>query len=630
MYVFRDGRQAVSGPILKAQLADALRAVPVSASQARGGSDQLIEALLRAGELECALADAQHSGEEQLACVTDGLAAHLVGDPVAPAPATLLAWLPSSVPATVHVSPPEGFAYYALHPCEMADLAAEAPSRSHHAFVVGVRTIGVTLSAVVAAQLRKSGKHVRRLTVRPGGHPYDRRTEFSDEQKRVICQYRNAGADFLVVDEGPGMSGSSFLSVADALVAARVSRDRITLLCSREPDVSQLRAANAQQRWPQHRALHVRPNSFLPENAKIYIGAGLWREHLLPPGAEWPATWLHMERLKFLSPDKRTLYKFEGFGRYGRAVQERARVLQDSGFGPECVTSEYGFGVYPIAEGRTLTAADLSENVLLRIADYCAMRAKTFHAVDGHAPEKMEEMARFNFHEEFGREVHLRDGALASDSPIIADGHMQPHEWFQTSDGRILKLDGTEHGDDHFFPGPTDVAWDLAGAIVEWNMDAAMQEAFLREYRHALGSDDLTGVSAGRNNGNGAHHRANADVTRTNDELTERVSNYVLAYSSFRMGYCKMAAEAVRGSGEEHRLWAAYERYRDYLAALALRKPEAALQKAAAIRTDSAHVRVADDRAEIAARDKGGHDREERKTPAIGILDGPSPEPLAA
>jgi hypothetical protein len=579
MYVFRDGRQAVSGLALRSQLADALRAVPVSAgSQEDTGNNALIEALLRAGELECALADAQHPGEEQLACITDGLAANLVGERTAPSPVSLLAHLPAGVPQTLHISPPEGFAYYALHPRDMAILAAEAPSRAYHVAVVGVRTIGVTLSAVVAAELRKRGKHARRITVRPDGHPYDRRAVFSDEQKRFLCQYRNANADFLIADEGPGMSGSSFLSVADALVANRVSRDRITLLCSRQPDISQLRARDAQERWPQHRALHVSPNSFLPAGARIYVGAGLWREHLLPRGADWPESWLQMERLKFLAPDKRTLFKFEGFGRYGRAVHERVQQLHRSGFGPDCGTPESGFGVYPLSAGRLLRKEDLSRELLPQIARYCAMRASDLRSSDGHSSHQLEQMARFNAQQEFGAEVgraiEIPDGALASEAPIVPDARMQPHEWLVTEDGRILKLDGAEHGDDHFFPGPTDIAWDLAGAIIEWQMNSEAQDMLLREYRRASG-----------------------------DHAQVRIGPYLMAYTSFRMGYCKMAAEAVRGSGEEHRLIRAYQRYREQLARLL--QPRQAVVQTTGVATDD--------------------------TPALGILEGgASPEPLAA
>jgi hypothetical protein len=175
--------------------------------------------------------------------------------------------------------------------------------------------------------------------------------------------------------------------------------------------------------------------------------------------------------------------------------------------------------------------------------------------------------------------MHLPAGVLRSEAPIIADGRMQPHEWLLTESGRVLKLDGAEHGDDHFFPGPTDIAWDLAGAIVEWQMDAETQQAFLRAYRRASG-----------------------------DDAEQRVTSYLLAYTSFRMGYCKMAAEAMQGSEEEHRLLAAYARYREQLALLVHAMPEKSTVTSAAA--------------------SGGAHADE--TLSVGMPDGASAEPMAA
>ena len=64
---------------------------------------------------------------------------------------------------------------------------------------------------------------------------------------------------------------------------------------------------------------------------------------------------------------------------------------------------------------------------------------------------------------------------------------MMPYEWIAAPGAPPLKLDATAHGDDHLFPGPVDVAWDLAGAIVEWRMSASARRIFLDGYRHASG-----------------------------------------------------------------------------------------------------------------------------------------------
>jgi len=97
--------------------------------------------------------------------------------------------------------------------------------------VVGIRTIGTTLSAVVGrcALPSRGGTPIAGRCV-PGGEavtiaPCIWKTRQRDHV-RVACPTRG-GAAFMVVDEGPGMSGSSFLSVGESLVAggrARVAR----------------------------------------------------------------------------------------------------------------------------------------------------------------------------------------------------------------------------------------------------------------------------------------------------------------------------------------------------------------------------------------------------------------------
>ena len=114
---------------------------------------------------------------------------------------------------------------------------------------------------------------------------------------------------------------------------------------------------------------------------------------------------------------------------------------------------------------------------------------------------------------------------LRLERPVIADGRMQPHEWLLSTESKVLKADSGSHGDDHFFPGPTDIAWDLAGAIVEWKMDDQQAAEFLNIYRHASGDD------------------ANA-----------RIDGFMRAYAVFRLAYCLMAANAMQGSDEHLRL----------------------------------------------------------------------------
>jgi hypothetical protein len=138
-------------------------------------------------------------------------------------------------------------------------------------------------------------------------------------------------------------------------------------------------------------------------------------------------------------------------------------------------------------------------------------------------------MAEHNL-SQFGADIHVN---LQLQRPVLADGRMQPHEWILGEDGSMLKTDSGGHGDDHFFPGPTDIAWDLAGAIVEWRMKPALALEFLEHYRKASGDDPRA-----------------------------RIDDFIRAYSVFRWAYCKMAANAMQGTPEQERLEAAAENYR--------------------------------------------------------------------
>jgi hypothetical protein len=533
MYVFRDGRRFVCGRALLDGLASAVQAVAASPDSRK----PLLNALLRAGELECALTDIESPHAVHLSHITDLLAARLVGleTPSARPPSELEQILGKvEVPPELKISPPEGFAYYALHPLDYADLADRLCIPSGFAAVIGVRSIGTTLSAVVTAALRRRGVRADRITVRPAGHPYDRRTQFTPEQLQWIARHRSHSAEFIATDEGPGMSGSSFLSVGDALLGAGVERSRILFLCSREPDPGDLRAPDAAERWPAFRSLHASPNRHLPVGAKLYIGAGEWRRNVFALETHWPASWIHMERLKFLTADRKLLYKFEGFGRFGAEVHERARLLGEAGFSPAPHDYIEGFGCYPLLEAHPLMAGAAWSEILERMADYCAFRSFEFHASGDLPARELEEMVRFNLQEEFGAEPQVDTSVFYTDRPIIADGRMLPHEWLRANNGRLYKVDGTTHGDDHFFPGPTDIAWDLAGAIIEWDLEPEAANYLVERYRRATGDDPRA-----------------------------RLPAFLLAYGVFRMAYCKMAAAALRGTAEQARLHRAYQRYRE-------------------------------------------------------------------
>ena len=490
--------------------------------------EAVLAALISAGELECALADANSADAARAGGITDMLAARLVNPRCEPPSHNLLSLLPQwPVPEVVQLTTPEGFAYYALHPLDFVAAARRIP-RSTFAAVVGVRSIGTTLSAAVAAALAAEHTWAERISVRPYGDPYNRQTTFGDEQLRWIAAQRARRAEFVVVDEGPGLSGSSLLSVGDALVGAGVPRASITILCSRDPDPHSLVARDAAARWPSFRVVAASERTCVPAET-VDVGGGQWRRLWFPDPAEQPPSWTHMERMKLLSTDGRWLHKFQGLGRYGQEVCQRDRLLAAAGFGVAPAEVSAGFARYPVVSFEPLRARELSAEVLRRMAEYCAFRSLAFPAeIEG---ERLEDMVRHNVRVEFGVELDLPAECFVPEHPVLVDGRMLPHEWVRGRD-TIVKTDASTHGNDHFFPGPADIAWDLAGAMVEWEMDEAASATLLREFERASG-----------------------------DAAQPRVPAYLLAYSVFRACYCKMAAHALRGSEEADRLLRAAERY---------------------------------------------------------------------
>jgi hypothetical protein len=528
-YIFREGKSPVRSSELLDGLNSALLAFADVASENKRTA--LLDLLIRAGELEGALLDASCSHAAAMATIADAVALSLVSRHSLCLEDLSAHACVIKAPEQLTVTPPEGFAYYALHPLDFADLAKSVASSGQYAAVIGIRSIGTTLSAVVQAALHAEGVCAQRTTVRPTGHPYDRRTEFSPEQLRWIRAMQSHRAEFFVVDEGPGMSGSSFLSVGDALLSAGVPRQRIVFLCSRDPYPPSLTAPNAAERWPAYRSYCTRSTRHLPKGADEFVAGGIWRAHVYDDPQQWPASWLQMERLKFFSSAGDAVYKFEGHGRFGKAVHARSIRVAEGGFGPLPLRFEEGFSVYPRLGGKPLNKQCASPGVLEHLARYCCFRAQNMLA-ESSANAELEKMLFFNVKQEFGIDLATGDSELRVVKLVIADGRMSPHKWFDVN-GALLKVDSSIHGDDHFFPGPTDIAWDLAGVIVEWDLDARKAAFFLDCYQRESG-----------------------------DNPQRRLPAYLLAYSIFRMAFCKMASASMEGSEEEPRLLRDYHYYR--------------------------------------------------------------------
>ena len=430
--------------------------------------DDWLTLLLRAGELECALCDAGASPQdsEHAARLTDLFAEAALridshaeqSDVHRPITDALLLIDGISYSGAVSVGVQEGFAYYALHPLDYADRIAKLEESWQSACVIGIRSIGTTLSAVAAARLRERGSVADRFTVRPTGHPYDRECVFSESQHARIAAALATGSELLICDEGPGRSGSSLLSVAEALERAGAPRSRILILCSHQPDIHHLCAPDAARRWSRFRSIHTGMTRRLPNDAATYPGIGEWRRKIHSSDTDLPASWPQFERLTYLSDDGQSVQTFEGHGPYGQAVRERNQKLSDAGYGLPYRTDDAGFGRHRVVAGTIARVEDLTPALLTRMAEYCAWRAHQFAVTEVDSSE-LEIMARVNFEREFGHAPG--EIQLPVVRPAICDNRMMPHAWLKAATGDWLKLDAATRGDDHFFPGACDIAWDL-------------------------------------------------------------------------------------------------------------------------------------------------------------------------
>jgi hypothetical protein len=527
MLVYRNPSRQLSGRAIQRDLLASIHRLerdPIG--------DCAIEALLRAGELECALADLRHPSEHTAAYVTDAMASQVLVDNGRSLQGMEQTLRKLDVPERLLLRTPCGFAFDGLDPRRYATLAPALPLRPVPVALIGIRSIGTTLGAILGEALRLRGHSVERITVRPTGHPWAREVRMEPAEAAWIANMLARDAEFLVVDEGPYASGSKFLAVAEDLERAGVPRRSIALCTSRTVDPTRLLAKSAAERWPRYRSYAA---DAWRAGADEDLSAGAWRKAVYgEDAAAWPACWTELERIKRRSADGQWLDKFEGFAPYRDEPFERACRLAQAGYAPAPTWLGHGFVRYPWLVGKPMRATDLDAQTLREIARYCAHRARAFRA-NATDTVGLERMVQMNVEEVLGVDVGER-GKLMVERAVVPDARMQPHEWLSSPDRKLTKTDGHAHGDGVLLPGPTDICWDLAGAIVEWNMNPEQREQFVRDYS-----------------------------TLSGDRPELRLPGFVLAYCAQRVGET-FAAACSSQLQERERLRTACERYRGMIA----------------------------------------------------------------
>lgn len=276
------------------------------------------------------------------------------------------------------------------------------------------------------------------------------------------------------------------------------------------------------------------------------LGGGVWRGAAYPDERQWPAAFPAFERAKYRAvraDGSAVLWKFEGLA--GGAEEGAARMaeLARRGWTLAPLDCALGFVARSWVEAAPLCREDRDPALLRRIGRYIAEAAlPAVQVVEQRAGlERLREMLYWNVREALGVAAAERASAyrgLAPEYPwpSYGDGRLGPEEWLRRPDGRLLKVDGVGHRNDHTAVGAQPVAWDLAGAMVEWDLDDGAARPLLETFAKAGGEPPP--VSA--------------------------LSFYRLAYAAFRLGQCVMCA-GMADSAERRRLEAAGGFYRSQL-----------------------------------------------------------------
>jgi len=369
---------------------------------------------------------------------------------------------------------PEGFAFYRLFPDQYCASVVRYLRQHRHSadcvHVIGLRSIGTTLSAIVAAVLRAAGRAYRRYTVRPNGHPFARSLELST---------RFAPGDLaFVVDEGPGLSGSSFHAVHEALRRARVEDARQVFFCGHDSGPGPMASPSVRAFWchAKRYAASVEEPSFshngsltatLAAEVGVAFGSsvtelidcssGRWRAYAYQDLADWPPSYSPFERPKWLarlSDERSVLLKF-----YGQVL------LADSD----------GVQISDAAAARAIGAEDVEAR---RIHGYVARpwRAGRLLRLADKSPSIIDSLGAFLGARHWRR---LSPTMSAADGCYGCSGQLAPQEWIFDAAGELHKLPESLQGYDHTAIDAQPLGWDLAGAIVEWELSRAEAERLL-------------------------------------------------------------------------------------------------------------------------------------------------------
>lgn len=574
MIVYRDQRTRAEPRHLLSDLRSGMLRLETAAHPVH---DAAAELLIRLGTLESAVADtifADADGIHPIACrfrEASTALGHVVWHTWRGQPEAAVRWCRQcsaslayleiqSLPPTVEMRTPEGYAHYAVYP----ETYLEAARRCHaelgvfDAVCLGLRTIGCSLAAVAAAALEELGCRVVSHTLRPRGHPFHRSPILTPELGATFAAKHNAR--FLVIDEGPGISGSSLGGTAELLHGLGIRDDRILLFPSWPCDGTALQSSIARAHWPRHQQFIASFDEVWVESGRLTDGlpagrlrdysAGAWRGDLYSDQTQHPPVHPQHERRKYLldsgasrvSAGARWL-SFSGLGGRAATSLHRARRLAENGFVPPPESIVHGFLVRRFVQGAPTSADQVDRSLLETVASYLAHLSLEHRAEPSVSEASLRHMTTINVAEGLGEEwLERLQAILPTESeawyerPVALDGRMLPHEWIRTRSG-YLKTDALDHHDDHFFPGCQDVAWDVAAACLEFDLHGTKRHRLVERYRD-LSRDQTIGA---------------------------RLRHHAVSYLAFRLGYTTLASATLGETADGGRFAADARRYRRLL-----------------------------------------------------------------
>jgi hypothetical protein len=449
------------------------------------------------------------------------------------------------IPEEITVNVPEGFVFYGLYP----EVYFEAASRfikemkPEKAIVIGLRSIGTVLSALIGAHLQSVGCMVKTLTVRPRGHPFNRFLILDEKIKYMIRI--STGYYVLIADEGPGLSGSSIGGTLSMVKDLNVPSSRTVIFPSWLPLGDRFISENARVLWNDYKKyigcfknqwiINGRLERNLKKKLVYEISAGMWRSRFIQETSDYPPVHPHHERRKYLlvdnSEEKKNIWiaKFVGLGKYGASNVTRAHKLAEMWFTPSIDQLSNGFAVMRFVEGKALKASDLDESLIDFVKKYLLFIQKTMGASLQVSYDQMLEMIYTNVKEGLGEswcrcleKFTPETSALYEESAVAIDGHMMPHDFLKTG-GRFVKVDHIEHHSDQFFHGVQNICWDIAGFCIEFELDRRKREHFLESF------------------------------TSIDSFVYKRQQFFNIAYLAFRLGYVSLAADSLKGETDAER-----------------------------------------------------------------------------